>query len=54
MCAGPGMDRLFHLRLCRSLQLFQAADQNRIFAHALVAFRLDGLENGAQPIQQLQ
>ena len=42
------------LRPRRSLQLFQPADQYIIYASALVAVRLDCLENRPQPVQQLQ
>ncbi len=48
------MDRLLALRLRRSLQLYQAANQNGVLAFALGIFRLDRLEDGAQAIEQLQ
>ncbi len=48
------MSPTFCAHLRRNLQLFQTADQNRIFALAFIAIRLDGLEDGAQPVEQVQ
>ena len=52
--ASPGMGRMFCPRLRRNLQLFQPADQAGILALAFVAIRLDCLEDGAQPVEQVQ
>src|SRR5208337_337084 len=41
-------------RLRRSLQPFEPANQNRILALAFVAIRLNCLEDGAQPVEQVQ
>jgi len=54
LSAGHRVSRLFNLCFCRKLQLFKPANQNAVFACALVAFRFDGFENRAQAIKQLQ
>ncbi len=50
--ASLGVGR--HLGARRKLQLFQPGDQSRVLAFALGVFRLDGLENRAQAVEQLQ
>ena len=52
--AGSHANRLLGRGSPRRLQLFKLLDQYGVFAFALAGLRLNGLQNGTQPVEQVQ